>query len=124
MKFIQPSYARAIKLLQSFTLFEVLIAWSIFISAFLMLSTAQLNCLKRIRFIYLHHLVALQLVNVSQEVEASDPINRASVINDWHRLNQSLFPMEQDRWSCIEQYCCFELTWQYDKQWARYCHDV
>lgn len=110
--------------MQAFTLFEVLIAWAVFISAFLILSAAQLNCLKRIRSVYLHQLAMMQLVNVSQEFEATDSINRVTVVQDWHKLNQSLFPMEQDRWNCALQYCCFELTWQQNNPWARYCHYV
>ena len=112
------------KIMKGFALFEVLIAWAVFISAFLLLSVAQLNCLKRVRSVYLHNLAMMQLINVSQEIEATDLLNRVSVIHDWHQLNQSLFPMEQDRWSCALRYCCFELTWQQHHPWIRYCHDV
>lgn len=109
------------KNLKSFTLFEVLIAWAIFISAFLMLSTVQLNCLKRVRLAYLQNLAVIQLVNISQEFEASDSLDRVGVYNEWHKLTMTLFSKEQDQWHCNDQQCCFEITWQPENRWIRYC---
>ena len=109
------------KTITGFTLFEVLIAWSVFISAFLILSTVQLTCLQRVRAAYLQNLAFIQLTNVAQEFNASDPLTWMSVADYWHRLNLTLFPQVQEQWHCSNQHCCFELSWQKHNMPVRYC---
>ena len=109
------------KTIAGFTLFEVLIAWAIFISAFLILSTVQLKCLQRVRAAYLQNLAVIPLMNVAQEFKATDPLNWVSVADYWHRLNLALFPQAQEQWHCRDRHCCFDLSWQKHSTPVRYC---
>ncbi|PHQ79666.1 MAG: hypothetical protein COB66_06415 [Coxiella sp. (in: Bacteria)] len=104
-----------------FALFEVLIAWLIFISAFSILSFVQLKSLKRLRQSYLKELSVIQLLTISEYRQGASPDRWARFYREWHTQNTTYFSHEKDRWYSNGKKACFEIEWGLLPRKTRYC---
>lgn len=104
-----------------FALFDVMLAWFIFIVALSILSSVQLRALKRVRFSYLKIRSVIQAQNLVESHAANQGDDFQTLYERWHQENQALFDHEFDHYFTRGDKFCAQIKWGLPLIETRYC---
>jgi len=98
--------------LQSFTLFEALLAWSLFILVMTSVAFAQTRALRSLRAAYLNESAVIQILNIKNRfIALQDDSLRDQTYKHWHQHNVALLNKIKDSYTCEFKSCCVNLSW-------------
>ncbi len=108
---MNPMYMQLTSRIQAFTLFEVLIAWSLFTVVVIGVAYAQVRALNSLRDAYIKEVAFIQLLNIKDIFRSTqDPVLREQAYNVWHKQNIELLIHPTDRVRChTASSCCVDL---------------